>query len=240
MNIILCGYHWTGCKALKLLSEKKDCNIYVYTHEAPYYIPSLENLCKNNNISYSLDKITKDNLPFKPDIIISIYYRHIIPDEIIRIVNGKIMNLHPSVLPKYRGCSSVTWALINGETEYGFTYHYIDNGIDTGNIILQHKLPIEQWDTQYSLYNKVMFKSMEYFNQAFELLVNGYEGLKQSGAPSYFKRGCPFEGKIDDSWEYDKIERFIRAMYFPPYKGAEYKGQEVNSLEQFSEIKNRK
>lgn len=240
MNIILCGFHWTGCKALKILSENKDYNIYVYTHEAPSYIPSLEEFCQKNNIPYTLKKITKDNLPFKPDIIISIYYRYIISDQVINCVNGKVMNLHPALLPKYRGCSSVTWALINGEKEYGFTYHYINKGVDTGNIILQKKLPIEEWDTQYSLYSKVMFKSMEFFKEALDLLISDYDGIEQEGESSYYKRGCPYNGIIDDSWDDEKIERFIRAMYFPPYKGAEYKGEEVQSIEQFYKIKNSK
>lgn len=238
MNIILCGYNWTGCKALETLNTRKNYNIFVYTHETPDYIPSVLTLCKKENIPYSLEKISKDNLPFVPDIIISIYYRYVISNDIINLVQGRIMNLHPSLLPKYRGCSSVTWALINGESEYGFTYHYIDKGIDTGNIILQRSLPIEGWDTQYSLYSKVMYKSMEYFNEAFELLVSGYKGIEQNGEPTYYKRGCPFDGIINDLWTEDMVERFIRAMHFPPYKGAEYNGQEVKNIEQFYKIKN--
>ena len=86
-----------------------------------------------------------------------------IKQDVIDIVNGKIFNLHPALLPKYRGCSSVTWAMINGEKECGFTYHYIDKGCDTGKIILQKAIKIEDFDTQLTLYNRVMFESMDYF-----------------------------------------------------------------------------
>ena len=70
-------------------------------------------------------------------MICSIYYRYIIEEEIINCVNGKIFNLHPSLLPNYKGCSSLTWAMINGEAEVGYSYHYIDVTLDTGNVILQ-------------------------------------------------------------------------------------------------------
>ena len=146
MKIILCGYHWTGCKALELLLEEGH-EVYVYTHETENYVADLEGLCVRKNIKYSLEKIQVSNMPFIPDVICSVYYRYRIKKDVIDAVNGKIFNLHPALLPKYRGCSSLTWAMINGEKECGFTYHYIDMGCDTGNTILQKKIKIEDFDT---------------------------------------------------------------------------------------------
>lgn len=234
MRIILCGYHWTGCKALELLLEE-DYEVYVYTHETENYIADLEGLCIRKNIPYTLGKIAMHNLPFIPDMICSVYYRYIIDKEVIDIVNGKIFNLHPSLLPRYRGCSSLTWAMINGEKECGFTYHYIDAGCDTGNIILQKKMQIEDFDTQLTLYNRVMFYSMDYFMEAVRLVVQGYEGEPQSGQVSSYKRGCPLEGKLVDTMDYETQERFVRAMCYPPYPGALYKGKEIKTLRQLRE-----
>ena len=151
MNVILCGYHWTGCKALQIL-RKMNHNVYVFTHENPYHIPSLIDYCKKAEIPYSLENISKSELPFTPDVICSIYYRYIIKKQIIESCKGKIFNLHPALLPKYRGCSSLTWAMINGEKEAGFTYHYIDVGTDTGDVIIQESLKIEEFDTQETLF----------------------------------------------------------------------------------------
>jgi len=229
MRIILCGYHWTGCKALELLLQEGH-EVFVYTHETRNCIADLEGLCIKKKIAYSLEKIEISNMPFIPDIICSIYYRWIIKQNVIDAVNGKIFNLHPALLPKYRGCSSLTWAMINGEEECGFTYHYIDAGCDTGSIIIQKKVKIEDFDTQLTLYNRVMFESMEYFLETVHLVESGYEGEKQQGTATSYKRGCPFEGKIVNSMDNEMKERFVRAMCYPPYPAAQYCGREVKTL----------
>ncbi len=235
MRVILCGYHWAGCKSLKLLLNERH-EIFVYTHDSPYYIPSLKNMCINNNIGYTTANISDSKLPFIPDVICSIYYRNIIKKNIIDICNGRIFNLHPSLLPKYRGCSSLTWAMINGEKEAGFTYHYIDESCDTGNILLQKQIAIEEWDTQETLYNRVQFMALDYFNEVLGMVVSGIQGSPQTGESSYYKRGCPFNGEIDSSWDNSYIERFIRAMIYPPYPPAKYKKENVVSLLDYSKL----
>jgi len=205
MKVILCGYHWTGCKALDLLLDKGH-EVFVYTHESPYHIPSVKDMCIKRNISFSTGNISESDLPFIPDVICSIYYRYIIKKKIIDSCNGKIFNLHPSLLPKYRGCSSLTWAIINGESEAGFSYHYVDEGCDTGNILLQERIKIEEWDTQETLYNKVLFAAMDCFYEAFKMVASGTPGYPQTGEVSYFKRGCPFNGEIE-STEFDKFSQ---------------------------------
>lgn len=235
MNIILCGYNWAGCKALELLVRHKH-NVFVYTHENPYHIPDLKSYCKKLGIQYSLNNISNSELPFIPDVICSIYYRYIIKKTIINLCNGKIFNLHPSLLPKYRGCSSLTWAIINGEKDVGFTYHYIDEGCDTGRIILQKKIKIEEWDTQQSLYMRLMFEAMQYFEEALIFVLRGFLGDKQEGEESYFPRGCPFNGQINPEWDQDMKERFIRAMIYPPYPVAKLGKQEIYFLDDLKTI----
>lgn len=222
-KVILCGYHWTGCKALELLLAQ-GYEVFVYTHETGNSCPDLEGLCIKKDVPYSLEKISVANMPFIPDMICSIYYRYIISKEVIDSVSGKIFNLHPALLPKYRGCSSLTWAMINGEKECGFTFHYVDPGCDTGRIIVQKHISIEDFDTQLTLYNRVMFESMNEFLGVCERVLAGDLGQEQIGEPTYYKRGCPYDGVIDPAWDDQMIERFIRAMIYPPYKAAEVGG----------------
>lgn len=236
MNVVLCGFHWAGCKALNSLLQR-GYNVFVFTHESPPHIASLLDLCKKIGVPYSLENISNAKLPFKADIISSVYYRYIIKPQIIASCNGKIFNLHPSLLPKYRGCSSLTWAMINGEPETGFTYHYIDEGCDTGRIITQQHIVIEQYDNQHTLYYRVMFKALEAYEQALDLVINGYRGMDQQGEPTYYKRGCPFNGEIDEEWDDDYVERFIRAMQFPPYPPAKFKGHEILSFDNYKALK---
>lgn len=185
---------------------------------------------------YSLDKIAKKNMPFDADLICSVYYRYIIGQEVIDSVNGKIFNLHPSLLPQYRGCSSLTWAMINGEEECGFTYHYIDKGCDTGNIIVQRKIKIEDFDTQLTLYNRVMFESMKCFLEVVSLVENGVKGKKQGKNATLYKRGCPFGGVMSDTMDFEMRERFVRAMCYPPYPAAMWRGEEVTTYKQLKSI----
>lgn len=234
MNVILCGYHWSGCKALELLRGMGH-NVYVYTHENPYHIPSLSALCRKYGVPFSIDNISNVQLPFVPDVICSIYYRFMIKRPVIDACRRRIFNLHPSLLPKYRGCSSVTWAIINGEQETGYTYHYIDEGCDTGDIILQERISIEKYDTQETLYTRVMFEAMQRFPEAFSRASVGQPGTKQEGEASQYARGCPYNGQIDPAWSQALKERFIRAMVYPPYPVARRGDKEIHSLRDLEE-----
>lgn len=87
-----------------------------------------------------------------PELIVLAFVTDIIPKAIIDIPKYKAINYHPSLLPRYRGGSAINWAIINGEKETGVTVHYIDAGIDTGDIIIQERVPIYPEDTVASLY----------------------------------------------------------------------------------------
>ena len=236
-KVIICGYNLVGCEVLNILYEK-NFELFVYTHESPHFIPDLVSYCKELNIPHSTDKITIKNLPFKPDIICSIYYRYIIAKDIIDITKGKIFNLHPSLLPNYRGCSSITWAIINGEKHTGFTYHYINKEIDKGTIIYQKKIEINPFDIQSTLYNKVMLEALKYFIYAFEFVLEGRKGQKQENDGNYYKRGVPLDGKISENWSFEKIKRFIKALIHPPYPLATYKNKPIKDLESYLKLKN--
>ncbi len=234
MKIILCGYDWSGCDALRQLLDMNH-EVFVYTHEGPYFTPSLIEYCRSENVVYSLDNISKSTLPFQPDCIASIYYRYIIKRPVIDACQGRIFNLHPSLLPTYRGCSSLTWAMIEGEQQVGFTYHYVDEGCDTGDIIVQQPIELLPYDTQATLYRRVAFRALESFGDAFEYASSGRPGTPQEGTPTHYKRGCPHDGIISADWPREKVARFIRAMVHPPYPVAKFNGSEIHSLADYDQ-----
>ncbi|WP_421198050.1 formyltransferase family protein [Aeromonas enteropelogenes] len=236
MKVILCGYHWAGCYALEqLLTLTSD--VFVYTHESLYHIPCLQELCQLKGIQYTTKIIDIDNLPFVPDLIVSIYYRNIIKNSILDVCKYKAFNLHPSLLPDYKGCSSLTWAIINNEKEVGFSYHYIDEKIDAGAIVLQKTVPVYVWDTQGTLYYRVMYEALNYLLDVVHLVISGAEGVKQSAGGRYYRRGCPYNGIIEADWSQEKVKCFIRAMTFPPYPPASYKGRPVLSFSDYLKLK---
>ncbi|AXH98436.1 formyl transferase [Sporosarcina sp. PTS2304] len=230
MRIVFCGFGRAGKECLLELlrnDEVNKSNLFVYTYDTKDNMEFI-NLIKSLNISFSYNNINRsicEVKDFNPNLLISVYYRNIISAEILQIVNYKAFNLHPSLLPKYKGCFSSVWALLNGEVETGITFHYIDNGVDTGRIILQEKVAINKDDTAYSLYHKLITRFVQNFNLAFGLVKKNYQGYLQSKHDgSYYSRDLPFDGMIEaKTCTYDFASRFIRAMYFPPYPYAKIK-----------------
>jgi methionyl-tRNA formyltransferase len=127
--------------------------------------------------------------------------------------------------------------MINGDAEAGYSFHLIDAGCDTGNLLIQEDVPILAFDTQQTLYNRVMFAAMEEFPKAFDMCLSGELGVKQVGKGSFHKRGCPYDGRIDPKWNDAQIERFIRAMISPPLPCAVFMGQEVRTMEDYYRLK---
>jgi methionyl-tRNA formyltransferase len=187
-----------------------------------------------SKIKYCTEKINKQVeavAKFHPDYLLSIYYPYIINNAVLGCVDFRAMNLHPSLLPEYKGCFSAPWVIINGEKQAGITYHYITAEIDKGNIILQSGLIISPDDTGYSLYHKLITLGVTNFLEAFTKLLAGDPGQVQAEGGEYYKRDLPYGGYLDLSWSDEQIARFIRAMYFPPFKGAMLKVEGNEDLE---------
>lgn len=109
-----------------------------------------------------------------PDLLVLVFVTDFVPREIIDLAPLGGINFHPSLLPKYRGGNAMAWAIICGEKETGVTFHYIDEGVDTGDIILQESAPIEDSDTTISLYfNKLYPIGVRLAAEAVRLIREG-------------------------------------------------------------------
>lgn len=160
-------------------------------------------------------KITQNFDKYEYDILLSVNFRELIPIDIINRSTVGAINLHPAITQKYRGRWNSSWAIINNEKSTGYTWHYMDEKFDTGDIILQEHIDILPNDTAHSLYYKIYqsaFKNLKYV-----LEFAGKPGIKQQSIGTYYNRNIPYGGKIDPLWPTEKIEAFSRAMYFPPY-----------------------
>ena len=107
---------------------------------------------------------------FEPDIIVLTAYGKILPGSIINLPPLGTINVHGSLLPKYRGAAPIQWALINAETETGVTIMQMDEGIDTGDILLQDKISISPGDTAGTLSVKLAELGGAALGQALDLL----------------------------------------------------------------------
>lgn len=116
----------------------------------------------NNNLQVYQPEKLKDNVEFvneikklSPDIICVVAYGKILPNEILEIPKYGTINVHPSLLPKYRGSAPIQWAIINGDKQTGVTTMYLNSQMDSGDIILQEKVRIESSETAGELWDRL-------------------------------------------------------------------------------------
>lgn len=145
------------------------CEVKEYAVEKNIKVYQPEKLRKNKEIV----DILKD---INPDVICVVAYGKIIPKEILEIPKYGCVNVHPSLLPQYRGSAPIQWAILNGDKETGVTTMYLDEGMDSGDIILQTKTPIDKDETSGELWDRLS-------KIGAELLVETLEKIENKTAP---------------------------------------------------------
>ena len=151
---------------------------------------------------------------FAPDIITLTAYGKILPGRIINLPPLGTINVHGSLLPKYRGAAPIQWALINGETETGITIMQMDAGVDTGDILLQDKIPVEREDTAGTLSVKLAEVGAQALAKALDLLrQDKLKPVKQdAGQASLAPLLKKEDGLVDWSQSAAQISGLIRGL----------------------------
>jgi methionyl-tRNA formyltransferase len=229
MRILFFGGKNIGCGCLKHIIESRAEVVGVVTnpsdiekdrwHESVAEIASNQNIpvfiTQNINSAEGISYIKRQS----PDIIFVVYFDEILKSEIIGIPPLGCINLHMALAEEYRGCYPTTWAILNGEKRTGVTLHYIDEGIDTGDIISQVKVPITEYDTGKSLYDKCTKAGIDLFHEQFQFIVDGVANRRKQATNSdskYYKRDYPSR-EIDFSKDGERILTHIRAHLFEPF-----------------------
>ena len=239
MKAIVLAYHNIGCAGIRsLLANGYDIQA-VFTHpddpkenqwfESVAVLAAEKNLMvfapENLNHPLWVERIKE----FQPDIIFSFYYRNMVGPAILSIPPAGCLNLHGSLLPRYRGRCPVNWALIHGEKETGVTLHYMTPKPDNGDIVGQKKVDITLEDTALTLHSKMTVA-------ATSLLAEVLPAVREGKAPripqehrlaSYFGGRKPDDGEIHWDKEAAAVHNLVRAVTLP-YPGA------------FSYLRNRK
>ena len=157
----------------------------------------------------------------RPDLIWVADYRYLLPPEIIGLARLAAVNMHPSLLPRYRGRAPINWAILHGETELGLTVHLIDDGMDTGNILAQARFSLSAEEDVADALNKLYPLYQRLTRQVLDQIANGdVTGRPQEHSQaSVFPRRRPEDGAIDWSADAVSIQNLVRAVA-PPYPGA--------------------
>ena len=154
----------------------------------------------------------------RPDLQIVVAFR-MLPEVVWRLPKLGTFNLHASLLPDYRGAAPINWAIINGETETGVTTFFIDDKIDTGEIILQEKVAITPDDNASSLHDKLMLQGSDLILQTVDLITAGKVKTKPQPQIELPKKAPKLHNENTKiNWEQpaEKIHNLIRGLSMYP------------------------
>lgn len=238
MKILLMGHQKWACMVIEKLLEDGHEIVAVITETdsfdssgdyekfAPYgCYDSLKKTAEKHNLPVMQPKdvhqlnVLEKIWTLNPDLIVVVSYHAILKEPLIG--NYTIINAHGALLPKYRGRAPINWAIINGETETGVTVHFIDKGIDTGDIILQEMVEINQNDTAIEVLKKTLPLYPKLVSTAVMQIEEGYVQRKKQDLSkgSYFPKRRPEDGVIDWNKTTRDVYNWTRALT-KPYPGA--------------------
>jgi methionyl-tRNA formyltransferase len=230
-SAVVFAYHNVGVRCLSvLLAHNVEVALVVTHRDNPKETIWFESVAELAAL-HGIPTITPDNpnapevveqiRTLQPDFLFSFYYREMLKRELLEIPKHGALNMHGSLLPKYRGRVPVNWAIIHGETETGSTLHYMTEKPDNGDIVAQQAVPILPNDNALQVFQKVTVAAEMALNQVLPALLAGKaprirQDLSKGG---YYGGRKAEDGVIDWSQSAQQIHNLVRAVA-PPYPGA--------------------
>lgn len=213
MRVLFLGHQAIGQRCLSaLLEDGADVRLIV-GHEGE---ESLSSLAHTNNIPFQLATKTPEAWHWEgsgPDWIVSVYFRYLIPESMLTAPKGA-MNIHCSLLPAYRGCAPVNWAILNGETRVGVTLHDMVSVADAGDIIEQSPYDINPHQNAGDVMDHLSEMAASMLKRQLPLVRENL--IQRTPQPigdfPIYRRRTPKDGLIDWSWPAERIHNLIRAV----------------------------
>jgi len=245
MNVVYMGTPEFACPALSHLAQSEHRVLTVVTGPAKEAgrgrklqpTPVFE-LAERLGIPTLTPKSLKDPSfadkirALKPDLIVVIAFR-ILPPQVFATPKLGSVNIHASLLPKYRGAAPINWALINGERETGLSSFFLKKEVDTGDVILQESTAIEDDDTYDSLSGRLAEMSGPFLLKTIELIASGKaKAIPQNDAEATpAPKLTPFDAMIDFGFPAAKVRNFVRGVSSRPGAGTYFRGKRVKVLQ---------
>ena len=231
MKTIVLAYHNIGCVGIEALLRHGFEISAVFTHkddpQETIWFDSVAELAASCNIPvYAPDDINHPMWVHKieelgPDIIFSFYYRNIVRAPILEIPPSGCLNLHGSLLPRYRGRCPINWVLVKGEKETGVTLHHMTPRPDAGDIVSQKTIIISEDDTAKTLHEKMTGASLEMLDETLPQILNETASRipQDHSRATYYGGRRPKDGEIDWAGTSKEVRDLVRAVSHP-YPGA--------------------
>ena len=171
-------------------------------------------------------------IQLKPELILVVAYGKFLPNEVLNLPRLGCVNLHASLLPKYRGPAPIQWALLNNEKEVGVTSHFMSEAMDAGDILLQKAIAVGPNDTLVSLEKRLSRLGAELLVETVRGLKTGLlKGIPQSEEQAtYAPKLKKEDGKID--WRKGALEVELKVRALNPWPGTftQYRGKSLKVL----------
>ena len=195
--------------------------------DIPVYQPQS---LKNNELIPLLDEI-------KPELIVVAAYGKILPEYIINYPKYGCINVHASLLPKYRGAAPIQRAIIDGESETGVTIMQMDKGLDTGDMLMSVKTQIGRYETAGELFDRLAVMGGELLVKAVHAIESGnINPVKQNDSEhTYAPMLSKADGKIDWTKSAYEISKLICGMNPWPVAYTEYNGEPLKITETYAD-----
>jgi methionyl-tRNA formyltransferase len=231
LHAVVFAYHDVGVNCLKALLNAGIQVDLVATHQDDpnenVWFGSVAKLCAEKKIPYitpnasELIALIPKFEALAPDYIFSFYYRHMIPAPILACAKIAALNMHGSLLPKYRGRAPVNWAILHGETQTGATLHIMETKPDAGDIVGQASVMIGPNETATEVFGKVSQAAVLVIDQVLPGLMQGTVPRQPNelSKGSYFGGRKPSDGQIHWNQSAQQVHNLVRAVA-PPYPGA--------------------
>jgi methionyl-tRNA formyltransferase len=228
---VVFAYHTVGVKCLKALIEAGFEIPLVITHadnpDENIWFESVASLCQSNQIPILLDPDLSDPqlqeriAQSQPDYLFSFYFRQMIPTQILQLAKMAALNMHGSLLPKYRGRVPINWAVLHGEQETGATLHIMEIKPDAGDIVSQEVVQIGPDQTAFEVFREVSQAAVIALEKVLPQLLQGQipRSKNDLSIGSYFGGRKPQDGLIDWQASCHDVYNLYRAVA-PPYPGA--------------------
>ncbi|OBF19857.1 methionyl-tRNA formyltransferase [Mycobacterium kubicae] len=244
MRVVTFGFQTWGCRTLQSVLDLDHDVVLAVTHPASaqsykaIWSDSVEELARSQGIPLHItERVDAETIDVvkraEPDVIVVNSWYSWMPPELYSLPPHGTLNLHDSLLPKFTGFSPVLWALISGESEFGLTVHRMDDGLDTGDILIQRSLPIGPTDTGTELVLRGMDLIPGAVRDALSALESGTAVWRpqDKSERTYFHKRSERDSLIDWSWPAEDLERFVRALSDPyPRPFTFYRGERIEVL----------
>lgn len=245
MRVVFFGFQTWGRKTLQALIDQGHDVPLVVTHPTSaqgykaIFADSVEELARDRGIPVRLtERIDEHTIDLvkraEPEVnVVNSWYTKW-PADLYDLPPHGTLNFHDSLLPKCTGFSPVLWSLISGEKEFGLTVHRMDDGLDTGDILIQHALPIGPTDTGTELVLRAMDLIPGALADALHALESGTAVWRPQNRAerTYFHKRSERDSQLDWAWRAEDLERLVRALSEPyPRAYAYYRGDRVEVLE---------